>query len=164
MKKLLAVAAPALLLTAVVATDASDANAGPELNPNIFRFFATTVSGNIKVPGAQTGPLTGFNCGNIHVIAQSKEMVQNGGLFATPKWTRFGVASGNYASGECKYSMFVPPNSPFFLTTTGAGNYHCDVIAAIMPGNGVVGPVSVPFATNKNENLTISSFNCEVIK
>jgi hypothetical protein len=163
MKKLLALAAPAALLAAVVA---SDANAEIPVRPVMppIRFFATTVQGSFTVP-ANPG-LPNFGCGNITVTATSKDTyTPPGALFATPKWTRHVVASGNYAAGSCSYSMAVPGNSAFYLDASGGGSYACDVIETwVGPSGAAVGPYSVAFGGSATENFAITRVQCIVIK
>jgi hypothetical protein len=162
MKKILALAAPAALLSIIAATDASAENI--RFNPGIYRFFATTVTGKISLPNVTDSSLTGFGCSNVSVTATSKDMKPPapGALFSSPKWIR--SANASVVNGECHYSINVVPGSAFFLTTSGHGNYHCDVVETVMPSNGYVGPVTVPFNTTKTENLSITGVVCEVLK
>lgn len=166
MKKILALTAPLALLATIASTDANAENV--VLNPQVpIRFFATVVKGTIAVPPAQTGALAGFGCGNIMVSAtsQATNPPPPGGLFSSPKWTRSVAATGNYASGQCSYSMYVPGGSAFFLDAGGHGNFNCDVIPTYVgPTGAAIGPVTVPFATTKIENFGITKVLCEVIR
>ncbi len=166
MKKLMAVVAPAAILASIVATDASDAQAEVPINPQIVRFFATTVHGTITVPAAPGAPLAGFNCGNMTIVATSKDTyTAPGAIFASPKWTRHAAATGNWGSGSCSYSLNVPGGSAFFLNASGQGSFGCDVIETwVGPTGAAVGPITVPFATSKVESFGISRVTCEVIK
>lgn len=180
MKKLLSLLAPAALVAIVGVTDQAQADTPAPVvrpvspigtvavNPNgPIRFFATTVKGTITVPQVQDAALKGFDCANIIVSATSKDTnpPPPGGLFAQPKWTRSVAATGNYASGQCSYSMPVPGGSAFFLNANGHGSFHCDVVATWIGPNGAqVGPITVPFGTTKVENFSISKVLCEIIK
>jgi hypothetical protein len=164
MKKVLAFALP-LAVLASVGPDAS-ADLGV-VNPQILRFFSTTVKGTISVPGAPGGPLNGFACGNITVNATSKDMKPPapGSIFSSPKWTRSATATGNYASGTCSYSLAVPGGSAFYLDAGGHGNFACDVVETwVGPQGAAIGPISVPLGTAKQENFTITKVVCEIIR
>jgi len=159
MKKLLALALPALVAAAVLPNDASaDVSLTPVGPPS--KFFVTNVSGTITVPGAQTGPLAGFGCSNIVVHATSKDHYP--GFLGAPKWTRSAHATGTYSSGHCSYGIPVISGSEFFLTLSGWGNFQCQMVLTSTTPPGF-GPETVAQGATRTENFKVNSFECFVM-
>lgn len=118
-------------------------------------FVLSTVKGVIKtgqapLPGA---PLTGFNCDDLYVSATSKEQVPPapGNLFSTPKWTRGAKATGSWASGQCTFTVIVPPNTEFYVQVSPSNkDYPCDYITGMTITPGASPMMSVPKGQSKN--------------
>lgn len=122
----------------------------------------TVVKGTIKTPGGTPTSPAGFGCGDLSVTASSKEMVQpppnpdGSPAFAYPKWERHVNATGQWSSGECKYTLFVPPNSAFYLNLSWGNHGACDYVSGITASPGYTGPFTLPKGGSKVQDYTIA--------
>jgi len=120
------------------------------------KFQLTAVKGAIKVagiPAPSSGPLAGWNCDDLYVAVESKEQVPPapGNLFPTPKWSKGGKATGNWASGTCTFQLGVVPNSAFYVRVGANGkDYPCDYIGGLFVSPSSSPLITVPKGTVKS--------------
>jgi hypothetical protein len=172
MKKIIAAA---FALGLAVLTQSSDADAQGtvstiQVSPTTLKLAGTIIKGEITVPAqfsgenyGQASSLNGFQCSNLIITAQSKEMVPptNGGFSVTHVWTRSTQATGTWSSGKCSYTLFVKPDSEFGLVAGASGNWNCDVVS--MPLANTPTFQKVARGTTKVDNFTITKVACVVI-
>jgi hypothetical protein len=156
MKHSLALGALAL----VVGFAASNASADTVASAQIVRLLSTKVIGTITMPAPPAGTLANFQCSDVVVGAFSNEFTNPapGDLMGTYKWTRVVKATGTISTGKCTYSMRIPPNSPFTIQLNGdLGNYNCHFIGL---NHAPSGTITVPLASTKTKNFTVTGYNC----
>lgn len=184
MKKILI--APALALFVGIFGTSSDANADPtpvqtaapalRASPAIAKFVITSIKGEITVPATFSsgnygnGPVAlgqgGFGCGNLVMIANSKEVKPRppgytGFWIDQPVWTRGANATGTWSSGKCNYSIAVPAEQQFYLTAGTNGSWDCSVVQ--LEVTNTPSYQSVAKGTSKTDNVTIPKVTCIVI-
>jgi hypothetical protein len=126
----------------------------------IKKILGTRVAGEIEVaPGS--GAPAGFGCGDVTVVAMSKDLAPHGpNEFGPPKWVRSANATLG-RDGRCRYSMPVPPGHAFYLGANGHGHFECTSIGVSLNVPNV--PISVPLGTVKPLNLAATKVVCEVL-
>ncbi len=123
MKKSLALAACAALgLAAASAPRAASAEELTWLQQlSKFRFYGTLVEGTVTFQASSAaGPLAGMTCADV-VVGASSNATKGSGLGTTPAWVRTTTATGNFATGSCRYALPVPAGQAFTLTAWGSG-------------------------------------------
>lgn len=171
MNKLNLLVASALVAAVGIVTQSGDAQAqAPAPQPSVQSrpvigaqptpvLSLTRVQGSINVAGAPlpAAPLTGWNCDDLAVSVTSKELnpPPPGGGFASPKWQKFGKASGTWTSGTCSYSVVVVANSEFTVNVSpSAKDYPCGYIQGLNVTPGYSPAITVPSGQSKVQNFT----------
>jgi hypothetical protein len=147
--------------------------------PAGYKFQVTMIKGDVQtIPASQfTGSgygsgsmLSGFQCSNLTIVATStatkpRPPGHQGFWPPQPIWQRVDVASGNWASGKCQYSLIVPGGESFRLSAGNTGgNFECHYVSiGLTEVTGGQDGQSVPSNTVKTDNVKITDVVCGII-
>ena len=123
--------------------------------------FTVPVEGTVTFQASSAaGPLAGMTCADV-VVGASSNATKGSGLGTAPAWVRTTTATGNFATGSCRYALPVPAGQAFTLTAWGAGKFDCSVIQSTAAPTAAV---TVTSNTTKTVNVDARSFRCDQLQ